>query len=63
MHCAVTDKTRGMISRDLIAKMKPAFFMNNAGDVVDGDLSPGGKIAGAGLDVFMDEPLRRTAVL
>jgi phosphoglycerate dehydrogenase-like enzyme len=61
--CPLNDETRGMIDRELLSLMKPtAFFVNVArgGIVKEEDLVAilqEGCIAGAGLDVFEQEPL------
>jgi len=63
IHLPLTDSTRGLISRDLIARMKPSAFIINTsrGAVVDEaalvEALHEGRIAGAGLDVFAVEPL------
>ncbi len=55
--------TKGLVSRDLIGLMKPsAFFINTArAAIVDEDALwealSAGRLAGAGLDVFGEEPL------
>lgn len=62
VHVPVTPETRGLISRDLIGRMKEtAYLINTArGPVVDtealAEALTGGKIAGAGVDVFDVEP-------
>lgn len=62
VHCPLTEETRGMFRYRQFAKMKPgAFFINNArGGIHDeDDLAKAlveGKLAGAGLDVFEEEP-------
>jgi phosphoglycerate dehydrogenase-like enzyme len=62
VHCLLNDETRGMVNRELLARMKPTAFFFNAsrGPIVkEGDLVEAlasGRIAGAGLDVFEDEP-------
>ncbi|MBI3909507.1 MAG: hydroxyacid dehydrogenase [Armatimonadetes bacterium] len=62
IHCLLNEQTRGMIDRDLFARMKPtAFFFNAArGPIVnEADLIAAlqeGRIAGAGIDVFEEEP-------
>ena len=62
LHCPQNSRTRGMIGKDELAKMKPtAFLINTArGPVVDSDALcdalNSGKIAGAGIDVFEKEP-------
>ncbi|MEY2881711.1 MAG: hypothetical protein RLZZ15_4091 [Verrucomicrobiota bacterium] len=64
IHCPSTSETRGMIGEKEIARMKPtAFLVNTArGDIVQ--KAPlfaalrEGRLAGAGLDVVEDEPLR-----
>ena len=62
LHCPVTDKSRGLINAETISYMKPtAFLVNEArGPVVDSqalaDALNSGKIAGAGIDVFENEP-------
>ena len=61
-HCPLTNETRGMIGRAQFAAMKPgALLLNTArGPVVDEaalvDALASDRIAGAGLDVFADEP-------
>jgi phosphoglycerate dehydrogenase-like enzyme len=64
IHCPLSTETRGMIGEKEIAKMKPgAFLVNTArGDIVQ--KAPvfaalrSGHLAGAGLDVVENEPLR-----
>jgi D-3-phosphoglycerate dehydrogenase len=63
LHLRLSEETRGFLSKDRLGRMKPtAIFLNTArGPIVDeaaliGALRDGG-IAGAGLDVFDQEPL------
>jgi phosphoglycerate dehydrogenase-like enzyme len=66
IHCPLTEETRGLIGEREIAAMKPgAFLVNTArGDIVR--KAPvfaalrSGHLAGAGLDVVENEPLRTT---
>jgi len=65
IHCPLTDQTRGLIGRRELALMKPdAYLINTArGGIVDEDslfeaLSEG-RIAGAALDCFAEEPVTR----
>lgn len=62
VHCLLNDATRGLIGRELFARMKPtAYFFNAArGPIVRErdliDALQAGRLAGAGLDVFEQEP-------
>jgi len=62
VHCPLSETTRGMIGRKLFRRMKPtAYFLNAArGPIVrEADLVEAlreGWLAGAGLDVFEEEP-------
>jgi glyoxylate reductase len=62
IHCPLTPDTRHLIGKDEIAKMKhSAILINSArGPVVDEealvDALSNGRLAGAGLDVYEDEP-------
>lgn len=63
LHCPLTEETRGMIGAEALAAMKPSAYVINCarGGIVDEPalcrvLESGG-IAGAGLDVFVREPL------
>ncbi|MDN5929130.1 MAG: 3-phosphoglycerate dehydrogenase [Hyphomicrobiales bacterium] len=68
-HLLLTDETRGMISRDRIAKMKPGVILVNTarGALVDEDAMVealrSGHIRHAGLDVYAVEPLPAGHVL
>ena len=59
----LTDDTRGIISAEVISRMRPdAVFVNvGRGDLVDegalADALTAGRLGGAGLDVFVTEPL------
>lgn len=63
VNCPLTEETQGMIDAELFGLMKPtAYFINTArGPIVDQEalieVLQDGRIAGAGLDVFADEPL------
>ncbi len=63
VHMPLTDETRGMLSKDTFAKMKPSVRLLNCargGMVSEADLIEGlqaGQIAGAALDVYEAEPL------
>ena len=62
LHCPLTEETRGLVSREHLAMMKPtAFLINTArGAVVDesalAQALNEGRLAGAGVDVFTQEP-------
>lgn len=62
LHSALTGETRGMLSRERIAMMKDgAVLINTArGALTDEDALydalKGGKLAGAGIDVYSEEP-------
>jgi phosphoglycerate dehydrogenase-like enzyme len=64
IHCPATEETRGMIGAGEIARLKPgAFLVNTArGDIVHKvpvfEALHSGHLAGAGLDVVENEPLR-----
>jgi phosphoglycerate dehydrogenase-like enzyme len=63
LHCPLTEETRGLIGTSELASMKrTAYLINMArGPVVDHQALAvalaNGRIAGAGLDVFCEEPL------
>ena len=62
LHLPLNDETEGIITRQLLERIKPgAYFLNLArAELVDNqallELLREKKIAGAGIDVFLDEP-------
>ncbi|ORC37899.1 hypothetical protein B4O97_02555 [Marispirochaeta aestuarii] len=62
LHVPLTDDTRGMLKEDHFRMMKPsAFFINTSrggiySDAVLAGILKEGVVAGAGIDVFEDEP-------
>jgi D-3-phosphoglycerate dehydrogenase len=69
IHVPLTDETRGICGWDALQRMKMSAFVVNAsrGGVVDeyalAEALHAGQIAGAALDVFVDEPLPATSPL
>jgi phosphoglycerate dehydrogenase-like enzyme len=69
IHLALGERTRGLLGRDELARMRPSAFLVNTSRsaIVDGpalvDTLVQGRIAGAGLDVFDREPLPADDVL
>jgi len=63
LHCVLNEETRGLIGADELGLMKPTAYLINTsrgGVVVEEDLIKAlreGRIAGAGLDVFAEEPI------
>ena len=63
IHATLTAETRGLLGRAELQAMKPSAYLINAarGAIVDEDALCAalteGWIAGAGIDVFVDEPL------
>jgi glycerate dehydrogenase len=64
LHCPLTDGNARFVDRQLLSRMKPtAFFINTArGQLVDeqalAEALNAGQLAGAGLDVVAEEPMR-----
>lgn len=64
LHTPLNEQTRGIIDRAAFAKMKPGVYIVNCargGLVVEADLKAAiesGQVAGAALDVFVEEPAR-----
>ncbi len=62
LHCPLTDATRGLVSRERLARMKPdAVLINTArGALIDtkalADALKAKRLGGAGIDVFEREP-------
>jgi phosphoglycerate dehydrogenase-like enzyme len=63
LHCRLTDETRGLLSRERLALMRPGAYLVNVarGELIDqpalAEALRKRRIAGAGLDVFEHEPL------
>lgn len=63
IHAPLNERTKNLIGRNELARMKPSAYLLNAGrgaSVVEADLAEAvdnGVIAGAGVDVFVQEPL------
>ncbi|MBC7584972.1 MAG: D-2-hydroxyacid dehydrogenase family protein [Tardiphaga sp.] len=63
IHLVLSDRSRGLVGRSDLARMKPtAYLINTArGPIVDEaallEVLQAGKIAGAGLDTYSQEPL------
>ena len=69
VHTPLTEETRGLINAASFAKMKDGVFVINCarGGIIDEndlyDALTSGKVAGAALDVFVDEPTTNTKLL
>jgi len=68
LHAPATEKTRGLINAENLAKMKPGVRLVNCARgalVVEADLRAAlesGHVAGAALDVFSEEPARENSL-
>jgi D-3-phosphoglycerate dehydrogenase/(S)-sulfolactate dehydrogenase len=64
IHVPLSDQTRGLIGKDALAKMKKGAFLVNCarGGIVDeaalAEALSSGKLGGAALDVFAEEPVK-----
>jgi D-3-phosphoglycerate dehydrogenase len=64
LHTPLTDQTRGILSREALAKTKPGVRIVNCarGGLIDEealkDALASGQVAGAALDVFVEEPAK-----
>src|SRR3954452_4596799 len=64
LHTPLTDQTRGILSREALAKTRPGVRIVNCarGGLIDEaalkDALDGGHVAGAALDVFQEEPAK-----
>lgn len=63
IHCALTDRTRGLVDRGFLASVKPGAILVNAarGEILSSedvvaDALASGRLAAVGLDVFPTEP-------
>jgi D-3-phosphoglycerate dehydrogenase / 2-oxoglutarate reductase len=63
LHCELTDRTRGLIDRDLLARVKPGAILVNVarGEIVESedalaDALESGRLSAVALDVFPTEP-------
>lgn len=69
VHCPLIEQTKGIVSKEMLAKMKRTAFLINTsrGGTVDEPALIAalkeGRIAGAGLDVFWNEPLEDNSAL
>ncbi len=69
VHTPLTDETKGLINTEVIAKMKDGVFIINCarGGIVEEkalyNALKSGKVAGAALDVFEEEPTRNKKLL
>lgn len=69
LACPLNEQTRGMVSRELLARMKRGAFLVNVsrGPVVDEtaliDALRSGALGGAALDVFVEQPLPASSPL
>lgn len=65
LHCSLDERNRHMMNREAFAKMKDGSYLVNVsrGGLVDeaalDEALTSGKIAGAGLDVFNNEPIEK----
>lgn len=63
VNCLLNEETRGLVNADLLALMKPTAYLINTsrGPLVNQDdlttALQAGQLAGAGLDVFAEEPI------
>jgi D-3-phosphoglycerate dehydrogenase len=68
LHTPLTDQTRGILSREALAKTKPGVRIVNCarGGLIDEaalkDALDSGHVAGAALDVFQEEPAKDNAL-
>ncbi len=68
LHTPLTDQTRGILSREALAKTKPGVRIVNCarGGLIDEaalkDALDSGHVAGAALDVFQEEPAKENAL-